>query len=81
MSKYEETLYLTEKFNSEQKFRKEWIKDLEQFMYRNKFLFIPETNVVVICEDGRNMSFVYIETPIANHRELRKWLKKENYIN
>lgn len=78
---YSETLYINpSKFNDSQKFRSEWKKYLSNFMYREKFLYIPETNVVVICEVDKKMKFEYVGEDIRNTRGLRKWLKKNNHI-
>jgi hypothetical protein len=78
---YTETLYIIpSKFNDSQKFREEWKECLRNFMYRDEFLYIPETNVVVVCEVNKNMKFLYVGEEVRNTRNLRKWLKKNNHI-
>lgn len=77
----DETLFINPQFfNSYVIFNKEWLKQLNEFMYREKYILIIDTQTVFVCEPSKQIIVLEPDEKLHNHRELRKWLKKHNHI-
>jgi hypothetical protein len=77
----DETLFINPQFfNSYVIFNKEWLKQLNEFMYREKYILIIDTQTVFVCEPSKQIIVFELDEKLHNHRELRKWLKKHNHI-